>query len=112
MAMGMTYEQYWYGEVRMTKAFIEADKLRQKRQNEEAWLQGMYFYDALARVSPILRAFAKNGTRAQPYPERPYGVEAKKKTAAGNTQKEENERLKAILFFKNWAKAASNHFEK
>lgn len=112
MALGMTYEQYWYGDVRMTLAFIEADKLRQKRHNEEAWLQGMYFYDALAKVSPILRAFAKNGTKAQPYPKQPYGVETKQKSPAEREKSEENERLKALLFFKNWARAASNHFEK
>ena len=33
------------------------------------WLQGMYIYDAISRLSPILRAFAKKGPKAQPYVE-------------------------------------------
>ena len=32
----------------------------------------MYIYDALLRVAPILRAFAKKGTKPEPYPEEPY----------------------------------------
>lgn len=49
----MTYDQYWYGDVNMAKAYREADKLRQERTNTEAWLQGMYIYDLLTRVGPF-----------------------------------------------------------
>lgn len=109
--MGMTYEQYWHGDVSLTRTFIEADKIRQRRKNEDAWLQGMYIYDALARVSPIFRAFAPRGTKASPYPTKPYDLDGKEKTKADKAQAEENERLKAVLFFKNWARAATKHFK-
>jgi hypothetical protein len=34
----------------------------------------MYIYDALLRVAPILQAFAKKGTKPEPYPEEPYAL--------------------------------------
>lgn len=111
MALGMTYDEYWYGEVTATRMYFEADRLRQKRYDEEAWLQGMYIYDALTKASPLFRAFAPRGTRASPYPKSPYGMGNKKQNESAKKQEEENERLKAILFFKNWARAAAKHFE-
>ena len=77
LSIGMTEEQYWDRDSSLAKSFREAESLRRERANQEAWLQGMYFYDALARVSPILHAFAKKGTKAQPYVEEPYPINEK-----------------------------------
>ena len=111
MALGMTYDEYWHGDVYAARMYLEADRLRQKRKNEEAWLQGMYVYDALARVSPIFRAFALRGTKASPYPDKPYDIDGENKTKTDKAQAEKNEQLKARLFFENWARAAKKHFE-
>ena len=75
MAMGMTYEQFWDGDPEMVKAYRKAYELRRKVENQRAWLQGMYFYDAICRTAPILRAFSK-AKKPQPYPTEPYSVEA------------------------------------
>lgn len=107
----MTYEQYWYGDVWMVEAFREAEKLKQQRTNAEAWLQGMYVYDAVSKLAPILHAFAKKGTKPQPYLEKPYEFGGKK-ASVNQEQLAENERLKAAIFFKNWAKAAGKKFGK
>lgn len=107
----MTYEQYWYNDVWMVEAYREADKLRQQRSNNEAWVQGMYVYDAVARLSPILHAFAKKGTKPQPYTPKPYEFGREEKTDAEEERTKENERLKSILFFKNWARSARKRFE-
>ena len=72
LSVGMTYEQFWDGDCWLAKDYREAFKLRTRRDNEHAWLIGRYVYDALCAVSPLLHAFAKNGTTAQPYLERPY----------------------------------------
>ncbi len=110
--MGMTWEQYWFGDVTMVQAFAEAERLRQQRQNSEAWLQGMYVYDALLRVAPVLQAFAPKGTKPQPYVPKPYEPQEQAGDNTANEQQmAENERLKAVLFFKNWARAAQNHFK-
>ena len=74
MAIGMTYEQYWYGDPLMVRAFYEAEKLRQKRVNEEAWLYGSYVLRALdATVMNILRK-----GQAHEYPLEPIGTEKKR----------------------------------
>ena len=72
LSIGMSHEQYWDGDCWLAKSYRDAYKLRQKRDNEQAWLIGRYFYDAICAVSPLLHAFAKNGTTAHPYLERPY----------------------------------------
>lgn len=68
----MTYDLFWNSDCTLVRAYRKADKLRLERKNEEFWLQGMYIYEALCDVSPILRAFAKNGTRAYLYAKEPY----------------------------------------
>ena len=70
----MTPEQYWDGDPMLAKYYREADELRRKRRNEELWLQGMYIYEALCDVSPVLRAFAKRGTKPVPYADHPYAI--------------------------------------
>ena len=39
--------------------------------------EGMYIYDALCKVSPVLHAFAKNGTKPIEYPSEPYPLTQK-----------------------------------
>lgn len=74
LSIGMTPEQYWDGDSMLAKYYREADELRRKRRNEELWLQGMYIYEALCDVSPVLRAFAKRGTKPVPYADHPYAI--------------------------------------
>lgn len=59
MAIGMTYEQFWDGDASMVIAFRKADKIRFETMNRNAWIQGLYVYEALCDVAPILRAFSK-----------------------------------------------------
>ena len=73
----MTADQYWNGDCQLVKAYREARKIQQKRKNEELWLQGMYIYEALCDVSPILRAFSK-ARKPAPYPEEPYKLADRK----------------------------------
>lgn len=115
----MTYEQFWYGDVTMTKDYLKAYKIKAKRENEieqwNIWKQGMYIYEALCDVSPVLHAFSKNGTKPLPYSEVPYGMEKYKQEIEENKepteQEKENERLRAIVFFSNWAKATQKQFK-
>jgi len=47
MAYGMSYEQFWYGDPWAVKAFATAHLLRQRARNNEMWIQGAYFANAL-----------------------------------------------------------------
>ena len=77
LSIGMTAEQYWDGDCTLAKSYRKAEELRTERRNQEMWLQGMYIYEAICDVSPILHAFAKKGAKPHPYPSRPYAITEK-----------------------------------
>lgn len=96
LAMGMTYEQFWEQDCRLVVPYRRAWEIRQEEKNRFAWLQGMYIYEALCDVSPVLHAFAKSGTRVRPYAEKPYEFkQARKKTKA---QRNEEKKQAGISF--------------
>ena len=94
LSIGMTPEQYWDSDPMLTKYYRKADEIRRKRRNEELWIQGMYIYEALCDVSPILHAFAKRGTKPTPYPDHPYALTASERVDEAKI-KEQLEREKA-----------------
>ena len=94
LSIGMTPEQYWDGDPVLAKYYRKADELRRKRRNEELWLQGMYIYEALCDVSPVLHAFAKKGTKPIPYPDHPYALTVNDREEEKKI-KEQQEREKA-----------------
>ena len=77
LSIGMTYDQYWNGDCTLPKYYRKADGIRKERRNEELWLQGMYIYEALCDVSPVLHAFAKKGTKPVPYLGEAYALTEK-----------------------------------
>ena len=77
LSIGMTSEQYWDGDCTLVKYYRKAEELRNDKRNQELWLQGMYIYDALCDVSPVLHAFAKKGAKPHPYPSKPYPISEK-----------------------------------
>lgn len=77
LSIGMTEEQYWDKDNQLVISYRKADELRMARKNQEMWLQGAYIYDALCRVSPILHAFAKKGTKPTPYLSEAYALTEK-----------------------------------
>ena len=62
MSIGMTYKEFWEEDVSLAKIYLKAWKLKQKREAEmikwQLWEQGLYIYEAICDVSPILRAFS------------------------------------------------------
>ena len=77
LSIGMTPDQYWNGDPEWARAFRKADEMRMERKNQELWLQGMYFYEAICDASPILHDFAKKGTKPIPYVDKPYPINEK-----------------------------------
>lgn len=64
---GMSFEQYWYGPAFLKKAYREAYRARIELKSADAWLQGLYIYEAYATVEH--NKFSK---RPKSYPEKPY----------------------------------------
>jgi len=106
MAIGMTYEQYWYGDPLMVRAFYKAEKLRKQRMNEEAWLYGVYSYRALdATVGNMMR---KKGAQPAEYPQKPIEMEKREETDFDREQREEQEAVYAKAYMTNMVMAGKN----
>lgn len=110
LSIGMTEEQYWDKDCNLVKYYRESYEIKTERMNQEAWLQGMYFYDALARVSPIIRAFAKKGTKAEPYPEEAYPI-GKRAINNANDKKERENYAKAKRYMEAYMVQYNKKFE-
>ena len=97
MSIGMSYDDFWNGDVSMVKAYRKAYELREKRRNMELWLQGMYFYEALCDASPLFRFSMKKGViKPEPYVKEPYPItEAEVREKEEREAKRKEERLKA-----------------
>lgn len=70
--MGMSFEQYWEESPYLAVAFRKAFRLKRKLENEQAWLQGIYFYDAIAVC--LSNAFSKPGSKKQAYFDKPLEI--------------------------------------
>ena len=77
MSIGMTYDEFWNKDVRLVEVYRKASELRDKKRNQELWLQGMYVYEALCDASPLFRFSMKKGsTKPEPYVKEPYPITA------------------------------------
>ena len=90
MAIGMSYDDYWNGDATLTRVYQKIHRLHQQEKNHELWLQGMYIYEALCKVAPIFRSFAKKGTKPAPYSSAPYPLSMNE----AEDRKRKEERLK------------------
>jgi hypothetical protein len=87
MSIGMTYDEFWHGKPEQAKYCRRAYELKKKQLNEQMWLQGMYFFEAICDVAPVLVSMPKKDAKIQPYSTEPYAMTAK--------EQEERERREA-----------------
>lgn len=93
MAMGMSYDQYWYGDVSAHRMYREAQRERILQENRMLWLQGMYIYEALLDVARYNKAFSK--AKPAPYRSEPYDLfEEERKKREERERREKYYRLK------------------
>lgn len=102
LSLGMTPDEYWNQDCTLVKAYRKAEEIKRERTNTESWLQGMYIYEALCNVSPVLHAFAKSGTKPVPYPNRPYAL-TEKEIQRRKQEDEQARILKKKQAFEAWA---------
>lgn len=94
MALGMTYEDYWYGDVFKARAFLKADAIRQERYNELAWLFGLY--NAKALEATVGNIFRDENSPAISYPQEPYRRGTSEEKAKKLEAESEQERLRLV----------------
>lgn len=106
LSIGMTYDQFWNGDCTLVIPYRKADKLQKERKNQELWLQGLYIYEAILDVSPVLHAFAKKGTKPKPYSSAPYPItneemETEKVKQAAKTANKGKKYMEALMSSNN-----------
>lgn len=107
LSIGMSSAEYWDGDPSLPRYFRKAFEMRQKRENELAWLHGLYVYDAtvsaLTHMNPNKRSH-KN------YADKPYS------STPEETKKEDKSKVieaqaQAEVWMKSWAAATQKMFK-
>jgi hypothetical protein len=70
--MGMTPTQYWEESPYLAVAYRKAYRFKREAENEQAWLQGLYVFDAFAVC--LANALSKRGAKKQTYLEKPIDI--------------------------------------
>jgi len=93
--MGMTYEQFWEQSPYLAEAYWKAYRLRREVENENAWLAGLYMYDAFAVV--LANAFSKKAAKKHQYMERPIDIFPLSEKEKKRREQEEFKKIDAAL---------------
>ena len=111
LSLGMTYEEFWEGDISLPKFYREAEKLRVKRacedDNFQCWLQGLYVYEAVSCA--IGNALRKENTPQIKYLDKPLEIFKDEKQKSRKDIEEEREKasIKVQLQMNNWIKMFS-----
>ena len=106
MAMGMSYEQFWDASPYLSIYYRKAYRLKREAENEAAWIQGLYFYDAVAVcLSNVLK---KRGQKKENYIEKPLDIFPLTKKERKRREREEYERINKQLQTLQKAQKAKN----
>jgi hypothetical protein len=97
MSIGMTYDEFWDGDVSLCEVYREAQELRDRKENQALWLQGRYIYEALCDASPLFRFSMKKGViKPEPYLNEPYPITmAEVREREEREERKKQERMKA-----------------
>lgn len=93
MAMGMSPDEFWHGDVRAFKAYRKANKLRRRLADEDDWRLGFYVCKALIATN----AWVKD--RPQ-YPSEPMGFYEDEDLEAIERERRKRENMQRLEEFK------------
>lgn len=105
LAIGMSYAEYWEGDPSLARYYRKAYLIKQEEINNNAWLQGLYIYDAISTaLHNALRGFGKSKTPARDYAKQPYNFNNKEKTEAEKAKEVAIEQEKAAAWMENFVR--------
>ena len=105
LSIGMSSKEYWEGDALLPKAYRKAYKTRQEQTNHEAWLHGLYVYDAV--MSALTHLSPKTDTH-KTYTPQPYSFNQEKVSEEKKVEAE----VQAEMWMKTWVSATQKMFEK
>lgn len=100
----MTHDQYWYGDPWLVVTYKKAHTMKVEQRNQELWLQGAYFFNAISTAfNNFGQSLSKKNRKPQgKYLEKPIRITPL--TEDEKTLKAKQERQKAIDYFTNLQK--------
>lgn len=99
----MSSAEYWEGDCSLTRYYRKAYKLKQEEINNNAWLQGLYIYDAV--TTALHNALRGKNTKAKEYAKQPYNYEKNEEKSEYEKAKEvEIEQQKAYAWMENFVR--------
>lgn len=101
MALGVSANEFWNGDYTLLKYYAKRHKIAVEQKNEEMWLQGLYFYEAVAVA--ISQALSKHSTVK--YPEKPHQI------TPMSEEQQEQENQKKVEEFRAQLMALGRRFE-
>jgi hypothetical protein len=102
LAIGMSSAEYWSGDPSLVRYFRKAYEIKQEEINNNAWLQGMYFYDAVSTA--LHNALRGKNTKAREYAKQPYNFGNKEKSEIEKAKEVEIEQEKAAAWMENFVR--------
>ena len=105
LAIGMSSAEYWEGDPSLAQYYRKAYRIKQDEINNNAWLQGLYIYDAVSTaLFNALRGMGKSKQPAKDYAKQPYDLNNKVKTEAEKAKEVEVEQEKAAAWMENFVR--------
>lgn len=104
LSLGMSYDEYWYGDPSLVRAYRKAEDIRTHRRNWEMWMNGRYTYDAIMRLIPSLNMWKPKEPieyMKEPYPLTKKEYEDMMKKEEKKQQDEIKAKLKAFAVAQN-----------
>jgi hypothetical protein len=103
LAIGMSSAEYWEGDCSLTRYYRKAYKIKQEEINNNAWLQGLYVYDAISTA--LHNALRGKNSKAREYANQPYNFENNKEKSKQEKAKEvEIAQQKAYAWMENFVR--------
>lgn len=101
----MSYDEFWYKEPKLVKAYRDAEEYRKERVNYELWLQGLYIQRAFNSGLDALAIglSGKNGRKPMQYLEYPIAITKREKEAETERNKQ-----RTIRWFMSGGKNGNN----
>lgn len=102
LAIGMSSAEYWSGDSSLVRYYRKAYEIKQEEINNNAWLQGVYIYDAVSTA--LHNALRGKNTKAREYAKQPYNFGNKEKSELEKAKEVEAEQAKAAVWMENFVK--------
>ena len=99
LAIGMSPAEYWTGDSTLVRYYRRAYLIRQENENNNAWLQGLYVYDAISTA--LSNALRGKGVPSKDYAKKPYDFKNRVKSEAEKQHEVDIEQQKAAAWMES-----------